>query len=56
MLDILSSLSAPIVGVDTWNPYPIEEYVKPDFAASYLDSDRALSLPQYLIVVEPTVI
>ena len=45
MLDILSSPSTPTVGVDTWNPYPIEEYVEPDFAASYLDSDRALGLP-----------
>ena len=45
MLNILSSLSTPAVGVDTWNPYPVEEYVKPDFAASHLDSDRALGLP-----------
>ncbi len=56
MLDILSSPSAPAVGVDTWNPYPVEECVKPDFAASHLDSDRALSLPQHLVVVEPAVI
>ena len=56
MFHILPSPPAFAAWVDTWNPYPAKEFVKPDFAAPHLDRDRALSLSQPLMVVKPTAV